>query len=61
MFCYNKRIGVDVNNYHAYFNKALEIFKKYNLNKIIVNALGQKSGVASLNYKELYNLTYKTS
>jgi len=53
-FCYNKRIGVDVNNYHVYFNKALEIFKKYNLNKIIVNALGQKSGVASLNYKELY-------
>ena len=53
-YCYNKRIGADVNNYHEYFNKALEIFKKNNLNRLVVNALKKSSGVVNISYKELY-------
>ena len=53
-YCYNKRVGIHVNNYHAYFKKALDVFKKYKLNRLIVNALKKNSGIVSLTYKKLY-------
>ena len=33
-YCYNKRIGENLENYYIYFNKTLEIFNKYNFMNI---------------------------
>ena len=55
-YCYNKRVGIHVNNYHAYFKKALDVFKKYNLNRLMINAFKKDSGyfLITVSYKELY-------
>lgn len=53
-FCYNKRLGFDGNEYHHYFNKALELFKENKLNLLIINALGDHVGEVKFSYNDLY-------
>ena len=53
-FCYNKRLGFDGNDYHKYFDKALELFKSKQLNRLIINAVGEHVGEKKFSYNDLY-------
>ena len=53
-FCYNKRMNYPEGDYHFYFNKAMEIFKKKNLNRLIINAVGDHEGIQTFSYSKLY-------
>ncbi len=53
-YCYNKRLGFPEDDYHYYFDKAMELFKSKKLNRLIINAIGDHEGIQKISYNDLY-------
>ena len=55
-YCYNKRFGIDVDDYKSYFNKAIELYNKYNLSTLIMDSVDIVKDDVEIDAKELSNI-----